>query len=104
MNVIIDEAFNVQVTYQGLNPATGSFVVGDMIATGETGGYIDGGYVDGGYVDGGMPGEAATVKDPLLSSWPFVIGVSAGVLVVSVVLGILLAKRKIKKGFELYED
>ena len=43
-------------------------------------------------------------KDPLLSSWPFVIGISAASLVVSVVIGILLAKRKIKKGFELYED
>lgn len=98
MNVMIDDAFNVEVTYQGLTSKSGSFVVGKMV-TGETGGYVD-----GGYVDGGMTGEIATVKDPLLSSWPFVIGVSAGVLVISVVLGILLAKRKIKKGFELYED
>ena len=43
-------------------------------------------------------------KDPILASWPFVIGVSSGTLVISIVLGILLAKRKIKKGFELYED
>ncbi len=44
------------------------------------------------------------VKDPLLSSWPFVIGISFVVLAVSVALGVLLAKRKIKKGIELYED
>lgn len=43
-------------------------------------------------------------KDPLLSSWPFVIGISVASLALSVVVGILLAKRKIKKGFELYED
>ncbi len=44
------------------------------------------------------------VKDPLLSSWPFVIGISVASLALSVVIGVLLAKRKIKKGFELYED
>ena len=44
------------------------------------------------------------VKDPLLSSWPFVIGISFAVLAVSVALGVLLAKRRIKKGIELYED
>lgn len=61
---------------------------------------------DGGYTDGGMNTEigVASGKDPLLSSWPFVIGISAAVLLVSVALGILLAKRKIKKGIELYED
>jgi uncharacterized membrane protein len=44
------------------------------------------------------------VKDPLMSSWPFVIGISVAILAVSMVLGALLAKRKIKKGIELYED
>lgn len=68
---------------------------------------VDGSYVDptmntgeGMLVDPGM----TTVKEPLLASWPFVIGISAAVLFVSVVLGILLARRKIKKGIELYED
>ncbi|HHV09841.1 MAG TPA: hypothetical protein GXX75_06145 [Clostridiales bacterium] len=55
---------------------------------------------DGMNTEMGMP----SAKDPLLSSWPFVIGISAAVLLVSVALGILLAKRKIKKGIELYED
>lgn len=44
------------------------------------------------------------VKDPILSSWPFVVGISVVSLAFSVAIGILLAKRKIKKGFELYED
>lgn len=43
-------------------------------------------------------------KASLLSSWPFVIGISVLVLLVSVAIGVLLAKRKIKKGIELYED
>ncbi|MDF2511707.1 MAG: putative rane protein [Herbinix sp.] len=61
---------------------------------------------DGAYTDGGINTEVgvASGNDPLLSSWPFVIGISAAVLLVSVALGILLAKRKIKKGIELYED
>lgn len=57
-----------------------------------------------GDVSGEMPVMGGEVKDPLLSGWPFVIGISFLTLAVSVVLGILLAKRKIKKGIELYED
>lgn len=62
---------------------------------------------------GGMNPEEGTttetvagpgMKDPLLSSWPFVIGISAAVLAISIVIGVFLAKRKIKKGIELYED
>ncbi len=67
--------------------------------------------VDETYTDEGMYTEEGmyvdpmgAVKDPLLSSWPFVMGISAAVLFVSVALGLLLAKRKIKKGIELYED
>ncbi len=67
---------------------------------------------DTGMTGGGVPTEEGMVvdamgtgvKDPLLSSWPFVIGISFVVLAVSVALGVLLAKRKIKKGIELYED
>ena len=76
---------------------------------------MDGAYMNPGmgkdsYVDPGYSGEintetgVAVVKDPLLSSWPFVIGISVAVLFVSVVLGAFLARRKIKKGIELYED
>ena len=42
--------------------------------------------------------------DGLLSNWFFVGGVSGGVLLLSVVIGLLLAKSKIKKGFDVYED
>ena len=42
--------------------------------------------------------------DSLLSNWYFVGGVSGGVLLLSIVLGLLLAKSKIKKGFDVYED
>lgn len=48
--------------------------------------------------------EVQPAKDPLLSSPVFVGGVSLGVLVVGGVLGFLLARRKIKKGIEIYED
>jgi hypothetical protein len=63
---------------------------------------------DSGYT-GDMTGDMGTgmesgAKDPLLASWPFVIGISFLTLAVSVTIGILLAKRKIKKGIELYED
>ncbi len=50
------------------------------------------------------PMAGAQTKDPILSSWIFVIGISVLVLAASVALGIFLAKRKIKKGIELYED
>ncbi len=42
--------------------------------------------------------------DSLLSNWFFVGGVSGGVLLLSIILGLLLAKGKIKKGFDIYED
>ncbi len=70
---------------------------------------FDEGYVDPGYIEGegmypGMETGMSEVKDPLLSSWPFVIGISAAVLLVSIALGAFLAKLKIKKGIDLYED
>ena len=42
--------------------------------------------------------------DSLLSNWFFVGGVSGGTLLLSIVIGLLLAKSKIKKGFDVYED
>lgn len=61
----------------------------------------DGMIMDPGF-DMGM-GAGTEVKDPLLSSWFFVLGISGAVLLVSIVLGALLARRKIKKGIDLYE-
>lgn len=40
----------------------------------------------------------------VLSSVPIMGGITAGFLALGVVLGIVLAKRKIKKGFDLYEN
>ncbi|MDD3173599.1 MAG: hypothetical protein PHF63_08065 [Herbinix sp.] len=66
-------------------------------------GSADGANTEGTMVDPTL-GTGVEVKDPLLSTWPFVIGVSAAVLLVSIALGAFLAKRKIKKGIDLYED
>lgn len=54
----------------------------------------------------GMNGETtgSTIKDPFLSSYIPIAGISAATLVVGVIIGILLAKKKIKKGIDLYED
>lgn len=74
-----------------------SYVGNDMVGMGDMS------YMDG--MDGMMEGTAQVSKtDELLSSWVFVGGVTAGVLVIGVLLGLLSAKRKIKKGFDLYED
>ena len=55
-------------------------------------------------MDPGMMGEETGVKDPLLSNWFFVGGISAVTFTAAVLLGLLWAKRKIKKGIDLYED
>lgn len=54
--------------------------------------------------DMSMEADMGEVKDPLLSSLPFVLGVSGVVLIISIALGALLARIKIKKGIDLYED
>ncbi|MFV0343700.1 MAG: hypothetical protein ACK5JH_12575 [Anaerocolumna sp.] len=90
MDIILHDDLNVSVLLSSQTLVNQKMVTGDMgfVTTDE-------------YSEMPMGGE---VKDPLLSSWPFVIGISMVSLVVSVAIGILLAKRKIKKGFELYED
>jgi len=73
---------------------------GDMSYMGDMG-YVE----DMEYTDG-MTGETQQVAmaDKLMSSWIFVDGVTAGVLAFGVLLGLLSAKHKIKKGLDLYED
>lgn len=84
-------------------------------ASGDTGDMAIGGDISiggdtslGGDMTGmdGMNGEttATTIKDPFLSSYAPIVGISAATLVVGAVIGILLAKKKIKKGIDLYED
>ena len=42
--------------------------------------------------------------DKILSSWYWIGGISGGILLVSILVGYLLARAKIKKGFDVYED
>lgn len=58
------------------------------------------------YMEGEVATETSTgiSMDGLLANWFFVGGVSGAVLAVSIVIGLLLAKHKIKKGFDVYED
>ncbi len=83
---------------------TEATAVSEPVPVFEGGPVGDIGFDEGMYMDPTMETGMAEVKDPLLSSWPFVIGISAVVLLVSMALGALLARRKIKKGIELYED
>ena len=51
----------------------------------------------------GMNTEVGTSK-PITQNLPVMIGITAGVLALSLLVGIGLAKLKIKKGINLYED
>lgn len=110
MNIFIDQQLNVSVLLSetGLTKNTlinQSSKEAIAVKEGSVAGSAGGEYTEGGYTEGGMPGDMpGGAKDPLLSSWPFVIGITILTLAISVGLGILLAKRKIKKGIELYED
>jgi hypothetical protein len=107
--VVAEEAATTDETVVSDEMAAADEVILDEAAVKEgeiildDGGYIDPGYQEG-TLDPTMNMGAVEVKDPLLSSWIFVIGISAAVLFVSVALGAFLARRKIKKGIELYED
>ncbi|MBQ9768476.1 MAG: hypothetical protein IJW37_10275 [Lachnospiraceae bacterium] len=60
---------------------------------------------DMGYMEDMYGTEQQVSKtDELLSSWLFVGGVTAAVLALGIAVGLLSAKRKIKKGIDLYED
>jgi hypothetical protein len=90
MNILMDQNFNVQVLLNESAVTTGTVTSagGDM----------------GSEVPGDAMGAGPGTKDSLMSSWPFVIGITTATLAVSILFGLLLAKRKIKKGYELYED
>lgn len=103
MTIEMNQDLGVQVYLHEGNTimASASMAINAAGGGGEVAGDAGGGVSPDG-TSAGMGG--GTVKDPLLSNWPFVIGISFLTLAVSVVIGILLAKRKIKKGIELYED
>ena len=48
--------------------------------------------------------QEVPLGDKLMGSPVFIGGVAAAVLAIGVLLGLLSAKRKIKKGIDLYED
>lgn len=81
-------------------------MVTDVIVESDMSYMGDMGYVEGMEVMDGMPGEIqqASTTDKLMSSPVFVGGVAAGVLVIGVLLGLLSAKHRIKKGIDSYED
>lgn len=65
----------------------------------------DMGAMDGGMaLDNGGMGMMEAPKPTVMQSVPALIGISAGVLALGILFGILLAKLKIKKGINLYED
>ena len=72
------------------------YMIGDMGYTGD----VD--YMIG--MDDMTEATQVPLGDKLMSSWVFVGGVTAGVLAIGILLGLLSAKRKIKKGIDLYED
>lgn len=101
MTIIIDQGFNVSVLYAAADIGGSSTLMQNKaVVVGGDMAPVEGG--DPGIVDEGMMG--APVKDPLLSNWFFVIGISIASLVIGSLIGILLAKKKIKKGIEVYED
>ena len=65
----------------------------------------EGGAGAGNY-DGGMDGMNTEIgtSTPITGNVPAMIGITAGVLALSILVGIGLAKLKIKKGINLYED
>lgn len=85
-----------------INLPGGSRVLVNEVMIGNDDMFSSVGDMDG--MDGGDMGTETGVKDPILSSIPFVAGTIGASLVVGIVLGILLAKKRIKKGFELYEN
>ncbi len=83
-------------------------LLGAAVIGGNGGVMVDGGgeMIGGGNSMGGMDGTGTGtgVKDPILSNVPFVAGTISAALVLGIVFGVLLGKKRIKKGFDLYEN
>ncbi len=83
-------------------------LLGAAVIGGDGGVMVDGGgeMIGGGNSMGGMDGTGTGtgVKDPILSNVPFVAGTISAALVLGIVFGVLLGKKRIKKGFDLYEN
>ena len=61
------------------------------------------GFVDNGFEQGEV-GTQTGAKDPILSSVPFVAGTIGAALVLGIVFGLLFGRKRIKKGFDSYEN
>lgn len=101
MKIIMDEAFNVSVIANDMVIGGGG-----TVSIGGGGGYMGGGFIGG---DDGTAGTGDTSgsgggMDGLLANWGFVGGITAATLALSIILGILLAKKRIKKGIDPYEN
>ena len=83
-------------------------LLGAAVIGGNGGVMVDGGgeMIGGGNSMGGVDGTGTGtgVKDPILSNVPFVAGTISAALVLGIVFGVLLGKKRIKKGFDLYEN
>lgn len=99
MNIFLDQNLNAVVKVDGA--VENAFNMGMVVIEGNS---SSGGY----YMDGGFEGEIKdsenTSSGTLLSNWFFVGGVSGGVFLISVIFGIILAKKRIKKGIDIYEN
>ena len=104
---IMDGVLSTMVANAGeAVPATSS---GEVIKDGETAQTGEAATADTASFTGdpagmnGMNTEMGAAKS-VTQSMPATIGITAGVLVFSILAGIVLAKLKIKKGINLYED
>lgn len=93
MRINMDQNMNTTVSFNQAEPI--------YLAMAEEA-YMGEEYIEEGYM--GEESMGTTVKEPLLSSWPAVIGISCGAIILGLAIGILLGRKKIKKGIELYED
>ena len=104
--VEVPEGENVEGTDPAVQEGTTDEFVGEGSVTDDVS--IDMGKDFGMIDNGGMYGEIGMEtpkeKGSVMSSWVFVIGITVATLAISVVLGVLLAKKRIKKGFDSYED
>ena len=88
---------------EGEATSEGEIISEDAMNNVDMGGKFDESYMSGDAMMG-MDGSTTKSSGSLMSNWLFVIGISSATLVISIVLAILLAKKRIKKGFDLYED
>lgn len=108
MLINMDGTLGVNVIFNSISSAKTDIMVGGGggVMIGGGGGVMVGG--DGSNMGdnpgGSLDTNSAKGIDGLLANWGFVGGVSAATLAVSIVLGILLAKKRIKKGIDPYEN